>query len=192
MEKPNRLLVSITGASGAVYGVRLVEVLSDRAEVCLIVSEGAKKVIEVEGEGFADLDEVLERRKDRIRLFDDTDLAAGPASGSHPIDGMIVIPCSMDTLAAIAAGSSRTLTHRAAQVTLKEGRKLVLVPRESPLNIILIENLLKVARAGATILPASPGFYHRPKTIGDQIDFIVGKTMEQFGFDHDLYRRWKV
>lgn len=190
MGESKRLLVSISGASGVVYGVRLVEVLADRARVSLIVTEGAKKVGESEGWGETSLEAVARELKDRVTILDDADIAAGPSSGSYPMDGMVVIPCSMDTLAAIAAGSARTLTHRAAHVTLKEGRKLVLVPRETPLNLIMLENLLRVARAGATVLPASPGFYHRPKTVRDQVDFIVGKTLDQFGLSHDLFPRW--
>ncbi|MCZ6690385.1 MAG: UbiX family flavin prenyltransferase [Planctomycetota bacterium] len=185
-----RIVVSITGASGVAYGVRLLDVVATQALVSLVVTQGARKVLETEGGDGVDLDAVIDRHQDRITVLDDSNIAAGPASGSYPTDGMVVIPCSMDTLAAIASGSSRRLTHRAAHVTLKEGRKLVLVPRETPLNIIFIENLLRVARAGATVLPASPGFYHKPKTIVELVDFVVGKALDQFGISHDLYRRW--
>lgn len=187
---PKHFVVSITGASGVVYGVRLLEVLAGKARVSLIVTEGAKRVFEAEGGEGLDLDGVLARAGDRVSLLDDGDVAAGPSSGSHRTDGMVVIPCSMNTLSAIAVGSSRTLTHRAAQVTLKEGRRLVLVPRETPLNTIILENLLRAARAGATILPASPGFYHHPRGLQDQIDFVVGKTLDQIEIPHELFRRW--
>ena len=190
MDDSKVFVVAITGASGVVYGIRLVEALAQRARVDLVVTDGARKVLETEGGKGVDLDDVLKSRQKQVTLLDDSDVGAGPSSGSYRTDGMVVIPCSMDTLSAIASGSSRTLTHRAAHVTLKEGRKLVLVPRETPLNIIFLENLLRVARAGATVLPASPGFYHQPKTIRDQVDFIVGKTLDQFGISHDLFRRW--
>ena len=190
MATTKRILVAITGASGVAYGVRLLEVLAGAGPAFAVLSDGAKKVLEHEGSMGPSLEEVLARHRERITLYEDADVAAGPSSGSFPIDGMAVCPCSMDTLAAIASGAARTLTQRAAHVTLKEGRKLVLVPRETPLNVIIIENLLRVARAGATVLPAAPAFYHKPRTIADQIDFIVGKTLDQFGIDHDLFRRW--
>ena len=190
MPDPDRILVAITGASGVAYGVRAVEVLAGLGPVSLVVTGGARKVIEAEGAIGASLDDVLAAHGDRIERFDDSNVAAGPSSGSYPMRGMAIIPCSMNTLAGIASGAAGTLTHRAAHVTLKEGRKLVIVPRETPLNLLFLENLVKVARAGATVLPAAPGFYHRPETLQDQVDFIVGKTLDQFGIDHDLFRRW--
>ncbi len=190
MTGPERLLVAITGASGTAYGVRTLEVLAGLGPVSLVITAGARKVIDVEGPIGKSLDDVLAAHGDRIEMFDDGDVAAGPSSGSYPMRGMAIIPCSMNTLAALASGAAGTLTHRAAHVTLKEGRKLVVVPRETPLNILFLENLLKVARAGATVLPAAPGFYHRPRSLQDQVDFIVGKTLDQFGIDHDLFRRW--
>ena len=193
MAAEKRLVLAITGASGVVYGVRALEVLAGRGPVSLIVSRGARKVVEHEGlVGGLSLDAVLEAHRDRIQVFEEADVAAGPSSGSHPTDGMAIVPCSMNTLAAIASGATGNLIHRAAQVTLKEGRKLVVVPRETPLNVLFLENLVRVARAGATVLPAAPGFYHGPEKIEDLVDFVVGKTLDQFGIEHDLYRRWRA
>lgn len=126
-----------------------------------------------------------------IRLHRRDNMAAKPSSGSHPQVGMIIVPCSMGTLGAIASGAGTNLIHRAADVTLKEGRKLVLVPRETPYNTIHLENMLRLSRAGASILPASPGFYHRPQTIQTLVDHLVFRILDQFGIPHSTATRWK-
>jgi 4-hydroxy-3-polyprenylbenzoate decarboxylase len=126
----------------------------------------------------------------RVTVFDDGDRGARPASGSARAAGMVVCPCSMGTVAAIAAGTSRSLVERAADVALKERRPLVLVPRETPLSAIHLENMLRVTRAGAVVLPASPGFYHRPDTIAELVDFVVARVLDQFGVEHAVGRRW--
>jgi 4-hydroxy-3-polyprenylbenzoate decarboxylase len=125
-----------------------------------------------------------------VTVFDDGDRGARPASGSARAAGMVVCPCSMGTVAAIAAGTSRSLVERAADVALKERRPLVLVPRETPLSAIHLENMLRVTRAGAVVLPASPGFYHRPDTIAELVDFVVARVLDQFGVEHAVGRRW--
>jgi 4-hydroxy-3-polyprenylbenzoate decarboxylase len=125
-----------------------------------------------------------------VTTYDDADRGAPPASGSARSAGMVICPCSMGTLAAIAAGTSRSLVERAADVTLKERRPLVLVPRETPLGVIHLENMLRVSRAGAVVLPASPGFYHRPSRIDELVDFVVARVLDHLGVAHSLSRRW--
>ncbi|HEV8362083.1 MAG TPA: UbiX family flavin prenyltransferase, partial [Gemmatimonadaceae bacterium] len=125
-----------------------------------------------------------------VRIFDDGDRGAAPASGSTRTAGMIICPCSMGTVAAIAHGTSRSLIERAADVTLKERRRLIVVPRETPLSDIHLENLLKLSRAGAVVLPAAPGYYNRPQAIGDLVDFVVARVLDQAGVAHKLGRRW--
>jgi 4-hydroxy-3-polyprenylbenzoate decarboxylase len=196
------LIVAITGASGAIYGTRLLTALGRGGhEAYLIITETAKVVLREEA-GW-DLDcgagEVPGRVRKlagvpdaRIAYFDNGDLGAAIASGSHQCDGMVVIPCTMGSLARIAAGTAETLLERAADVTLKERRPLVLVPREMPLNQIHLRNMLGLAQAGAQIVPAMPAFYHQPREIADLADFVVGKVLDQFRIDHDLYRRWRA
>jgi 4-hydroxy-3-polyprenylbenzoate decarboxylase len=125
-----------------------------------------------------------------VTVYDDADRGAAPASGSVRTSGMVVCPCSMGTLSAIAQGSSRSLVERSADVTLKERRKLILVPRETPLSSIHLENMLKLSREGVVILPAAPGFYHRPSTIAELIDFVVARVLDQLEIEHDVGRRW--
>jgi 4-hydroxy-3-polyprenylbenzoate decarboxylase len=127
-----------------------------------------------------------------VTRFDDGDRGASPASGSARSAGMVVCPCSMGTLSAIAQGSSRSLVERAADVALKERRRLVLVPRETPLSAIHLENMLRVTRAGATVLPASPGFYHRPEHVEELVDFVVARVLDHLGVAHELVRRWRA
>ncbi|MFH1221666.1 MAG: UbiX family flavin prenyltransferase [Candidatus Micrarchaeota archaeon] len=175
-----RILVAITGASGIVYGTRTAEVLRKmKHEVYVVVSEGAKKVAAAEGMQLPKSD------------FSDNDLAAPFASGSHRMDGMIVAPCSLKSLGEIANGVGSNLIARSAEVMLKERRKLVLVVRETPYSYIAIKNMETVTLAGGVVLPASPGFYHKPKTIEQLVDFIVGKTLDQFNIEHKLFQRWK-
>lgn len=182
-----KVLVSIGGASGSIYGIRLIENLKKSGiEVHLIVSEGGKIILEHETSySFNDL-------KKKVDFFyNNSDLFAGPASGSFQLDAMIVCPCSMKTLSAIANGYGDTLTSRSASCFLKEGRKLILVIRETPLDLPGIKNMLSAKESGVIILPAMPGFYHMPKKIDDLIDFIVGKIFDQLKIDHSLFNRWK-
>ena len=181
-----RLVVGVTGASGVVYAKRLLEVLKEKnIETHLIVSKTAEKIIKHELEmDRADFDKL-----GRYRYRED-EVDAPLASGSFKIDGMVIIPCSLKTLAGIASGYTDNLILRAADVTLKEKRKLVLVPRETPLSAIHLRNMLELAIIGVVILPAMPSFYHRPKSIHELVDFIVGKILDIFGIEHDLFRRW--
>jgi len=172
-----RVVVGITGASGAVYGKRIVEVLVANAfGVELIFSETGKKVFEFEtGINYADF--VSSLPQDLVNLYEPEDLFAPPSSGSHPVVGMVVAPCSAGTLGHVASGATVNLIHRAADVNLKEDRPVVLVLRESPLNRIHAENVLRVIDAGATVLPASPAFYGRPKEIRELVDFVVERAL---------------
>jgi len=196
------LTVAITGASGAIYAHRTLVHLAASGvieRINLIVSDSAKTVSMVET-GFdwrsADDQKInewigLPAESKMVRLHRLDNMAAKPSSGSHPQAGMIIVPCSMGTLGAIASGGGTNLIHRAADVTLKEGRKLVIVPRETPYNAIHLENLLKLSRAGACILPASPGFYHRPQTIEGLVDHLCFRILDQFGIPHSTATRWK-
>jgi 4-hydroxy-3-polyprenylbenzoate decarboxylase len=182
-----KVLVSIGGASGSIYGIRLIEKLKkSEVEVHLIVTEVGKKILEHETSySFNDL-------KNKVDFcYDNSDLFARPASGSFQLDAMVVCPCSMKTLSAIANGYGDTLTSRSASCFLKEERKLILVIREAPLNLPVIKNMLSVKESGATVLPAMPGFYHLPKKIEDLVDFIVGKIFDQLKIDHSLFKRWE-
>ena len=183
-----RFFLSIGGASGSIYGVRLLEeLLKANAEVYLVVSDGAKKILEYETKYvFKDL------QNKASFYYDNNDFFAGPASGSFHLDAMIICPCSMKTLSAIANGYGDTLTSRAASCRLKENRKLILVIRETPLDLPGIKNMLSAKQAGAIILPAMPGFYHKPKKIEDMVDFIVGKVLDQLDIKHSLYKRWNT
>ena len=182
-----RILLGIAGASGSIYGVRLFEeLIKSGVELHLVVSDGGKKILEHETNyRFNDL------KKKASFCYINTDLFAGPASGSFQLDGMVVCPCSMKTLSAVANGYGDTLTSRAASCCLKEGKKLVLVVRETPLDLPDIRNMLSAKEAGAIILPTMPGFYHKPKKIEDLIDFIIGKVLDQLNIKHSLFKRWK-
>ena len=193
-----RLIVGITGASAVVYGVRLLEVLAQQEEMEIhltISSSGARALweelqIEVDINDF-NLKSLIGVETNRIIYHHESDIGASIASGSFRTEGMIVVPCSMGTVASIAAGISRNLIQRAADVCIKERRKLVIVPRETPLSTIHLENMLKLSRIGVCVLPAMPGFYHFPKTVDDQINFVVTKILDQFGIDSGLTQRWK-
>lgn len=196
------LTLAITGASGAIYAHRtLLHLAASGAveRINLIVSDAARTVAMVElgfdlrGPNEKKLNDWVELPSESkmIRWHRLDNMAATPSSGSHPQAGMIIVPCSMGTLGAIASGAGTNLIHRAADVTLKEGRKLVLVPRETPYNAIHLENLLKLSRAGAQILPASPGFYHRPRTIEALVDHLVFRILDQFAIPHSTATRWK-
>jgi 4-hydroxy-3-polyprenylbenzoate decarboxylase len=192
-ERP--IVVAITGASGAPYAVRLLEALADaQRAVQLIVSSHGIRLLGTEM-GIDSLDalraHVGSERWDRsITVFDDTDRGATPASGSALSDGMVICPCSMGTLSAISVGASRSLVERAADVALKERRKLILVPRETPLSAVHLENMLRLTRAGAIVMPAAPGFYHRPKSIDDLVNFVVARVLDHLGVRHSLVARW--
>lgn len=181
-----RLVVAITGASGVIYGLRFLEVAKKLGiETHLILSEWGSKTIAIETQHNGEYAKSL-----AFKYYDEFNMAAPFSSGSFGIDGMAVIPCSMKTLASIANGFDDTLISRAAGVCLKESRKLVLVPRETPLSRIHLENMLRASSAGAIILPSMPGFYHRPRTLDDLVNHVVGKTLDQFNVQHDLYARW--
>lgn len=189
------VVVAITGASGAPYAVRLIEALVRTAQpVWLIVSSHGLRLLRTEA-SIESVDTLRERvgaaAWDRsVRLFDDGDRGALPASGSVRTAGMVICPCSMGTVAAIAHGTSRSLVERAADVALKERRRLVVVPRETPYSEIHLENMLRLTRAGAIVLPASPGFYHRPARVEELVDFVVARVLDHLGVAHDLARRW--
>lgn len=189
------IVVAITGASGAPYAVRLLEALVEAERpVQLIVSSHGLRLLQTE----TDLKSMAALREhvggaawDRwIRVFDDNDRGAAPASGSALNAGMVICPCSMGTVSAIAAGSSRSLVERAADVALKERRPLLLVPRETPLSAIHLENMLRVTRAGAIVMPAAPGFYNRPTSIVDLVNFMVARILDHLGVAHSLIHRW--
>lgn len=194
----NRLVVGITGASGVIYGVRLLDVLNrlDTYEIHLTISDSGMRALWEELQIRVDLDNfkiesLLGHPLDQIVYHHPSDIAAPISSGSFRTDGMIIAPCSMGTVGSIAAGISRNLIHRAADVCIKERRKLVLLPRETPLSPIHLENMLKLSQLGVCILPAMPGFYHFPKTVDDQINFVITKLLDQFGVDSGLIQRWK-
>lgn len=183
-----RLVVAITGASGTIYGKRLLEVLHNKkVETHLVISKAAEKVIEHELETTKGS---LEKLADHI--YDVNDLTAPILSGSFKTDGMIIIPCSMKTVAGIAHGYSDNLILRAADVTLKERRKLILVPRETPLNVIHLRNMLELSKQGVAIIPAMPAFYHKPKKIDALVDYVVGKVLDCLDIEHKLFMRWMV
>ena len=195
------LTVAITGASGSIYGYRtLLHIAASGAvaRINLIMSGAALTVARVElGADLREADQAsvnrwldLPAESKLVRLHRLDNLAAAPASGSYVQAGMIIIPCSMGTLGAIASGAGTNLIHRAADVTLKEGRKLVIVPREAPYNTIHLENMLRVANVGARVVPASPGFYHRPQTIIELVDHLCFRILDQFDIPHAQGTRW--
>lgn len=180
------LIVAMTGATGAIYGIRLLQVLREKSvEVHLVISAWAEKTISMETD--YSLDEI---KKLAAKCYPVDDLSAPISSGSFPVEGMVIIPCSMKTLAAIAHGMSTNLIVRAADVMLKEKKKLILLPRESPLNLIHLRNMTSATEAGAVILPPMPAFYFRPKSIADLVDHTVGKVLDFLGMEHHLFPRW--
>jgi 4-hydroxy-3-polyprenylbenzoate decarboxylase len=189
------IILAITGASGAPYAVRLLEQLVKHGvPTWLIVSSHGFRLLETES-GIGSLAELRVAAGadafDRyVTVFDDNDRGAKPASGSARSGGMIICPCSMGTVSAVAHGTSRSLVERAADVVLKERRPLLLVTRETPLSLVHLENMTAVTRAGAVVMPAAPGFYHRPKAIDELVDFIVARILDHVGVDHRLGRRW--
>ena len=196
----NTVTLALSGASGMAYGLRLLEcLLAADLEVYLLVSQAAHIVAKQElgvalparaGDLEKQLSEGLQARDGQLRVFGREDWNAPVASGSNPADAMVVCPCSMGTLAAIAHGLSDNLIERAADVMLKEQRKLILVPREAPFSTLHLENMLALSRMNAVILPANPGFYHQPQSVEDIIDFIVARILDQLGIGHALTVRW--
>lgn len=195
------LTVAITGASGTVYAQRTLQLLAASGVVetiNLIISGTAAVVAQVEtGANLRDIDNAkinewlgLPLDSKLIRFWRLDNFAAKPSSGSYKQAGMIIVPCSMGTLGAIASGAGTNLIHRAADVCLKERRKLVIVPRETPYNTIQLENMLRLAKAGAQILPASPGFYHRPKTIDELVEHLCFRILDQFDIPHSKKTQW--
>jgi 4-hydroxy-3-polyprenylbenzoate decarboxylase len=187
------VVLAITGASGAPYAVRLLEVLARHGTpVWLIPSEYGMRLLREESniKSLEGLKEATGGDWSSVEVFTDDDRGAKPASGSQRTAGMVVCPCSMATVAAIAVGASRSLVERAADVTLKERRKLIVVPREAPLSLIHLRNLTTVAEAGAVVLPAAPGFYHRPTKVSELVDFVVQRILDQLGVDIEIARRW--
>jgi 4-hydroxy-3-polyprenylbenzoate decarboxylase len=196
----NAVTLALSGASGMAYGLRLLEcLLAADIDVNLLVSHAAHLVTKQEL-GVAlparasdleyQLSESLDTRDGQLRVYGREDWNAPVASGSNPADAMVICPCSMGTLAAIAHGTSDNLIERAADVMLKEQKKLILVPREAPFSTLHLENMLKLSRMSAVILPANPGFYHRPQSVEDIIDFIVARILDQLGVEHALMERW--
>jgi len=178
-------VVAVTGASGSVYARRLLEELKRAGhETLLLISDEAKDVMKHENENLQKFTELA------TRTFSDHDLDSPASSGSVKTAGMIIVPCSMKTASYIAHGLSSNAITRAADVTLKERRPLILVPRETPLSTIQLRNLLRVAEAGATVVPAMPAFYTKPKTIDDMVNFIVGRILDLLNVPHSLFRRW--
>ena len=189
------VVLAITGASGAPYAVRLLAALvALRVPTWLIVSSHGFRLLATE----SDLPNLAALRAHVgaegfdacVRVFDDGDRGAAPASGSARTRGMVICPCSMGTVAAVAHGTSRSLVERAADVVLKERRPLLLVPRETPLSLIHLENLAQVTRAGATVIPAAPGFYHRPTAISELVDFMVARVLDHLQLEHTVGKRW--
>jgi len=186
-------VLAVTGASGGPYAVRLLEVLARaKAPLWLIISSHGWRLLEMETgiASDAELRQATGGDWSRITMFDDADRGAPPASGSARSAGMVICPCSMGTVAAIAHGTSRSLIERAADVTLKERRPLILVPRETPLSLVHLRNLTAAAEAGATIVPAAPGFYHRPQRVEQMVDFIVQRVLDHMGLEAHLSPRW--
>ncbi|MBI1967954.1 MAG: UbiX family flavin prenyltransferase [Gemmatimonadetes bacterium] len=188
------VVFAITGASGAPYGVRLLQVLAtNHVPTWLMISSHGWRLIEEEC-GIKD-DSGLKRATggdwSSVTVFDDKDRGAQPASGSAKTAGMVICPCSMGTVAAIAHGTSRSLIERAADVVLKERRKLILVPRETPLSLVHLRSLTLATEAGAVVMPAAPGFYHKPQKVSDLIDFVVQRVLDHLGLEIEIARRWE-
>jgi len=193
---PARVLIGVTGASGGIYASRLLETLIDKVErIYLVVTDSGQKVARYE----LSKDDILirimagsltESEKTKVRIFANDDLFAPCASGTSVPDAVVVVPCSMGTMARIATGVSGNLLERSADVALKQRQKLIICPRETPFNLIHLRNMTALAEAGAELLPLMPGFYQKPESIGDLVDFCVGKICEQLGVPHDLYKPW--
>lgn len=182
-----KVIIAITGASGIVYGIKLIEELLKCFKVYLVLTDRAEIVAKYEG-----VYEKLNELKNSVKTYKEHDIDSSIASSSFNHDAMVISPCSMKTLAGIASGYSENLVLRVAENTLKLKKPLILVVRETPLNTIHILNMLKVSIAGGIILPASPAFYHKPKTVDDMVSFIVGKVLDILGVQHSLYKKWET
>jgi 4-hydroxy-3-polyprenylbenzoate decarboxylase len=195
MNKARPTVLAVTGASGALYAVALLRSLARFGyPVWLIVSDHGFRLLDTEA-GIASVDALRKHVGPKawdatVRVFDDRDRGAEPASGSVPTSGMVICPCSMGTIAAVSLGTSRSLVERAADVTLKERRRLIVVPRETPYSRVHLDNMLRLTKAGGIVLPASPGFYHQPKSIDDLVHFVVARVLDHLEVKHDLIRRW--
>ncbi len=182
-----KLVIGISGSSGVIYGIRLLEVLKQSGvETHLVMSPSAKITITAETDWSIPSVENLATVNYKFG-----DIAASISSGSFRVDGMAIVPCSMHTLGALASGQADNLLTRAAEVTLKERRPLIVVPRETPMTLIHLENMVRIAKAGAIVVPAMPAFYHRPKTVEEIEDHLVGKVLDLLGMEHSLYKRWQ-
>lgn len=191
-EKPmKKLVVAITGASGSIYALRFLKrATAHYDEILLTASEQALQVLRTETDLNVDRDNLAATLGDNVRLLDERDYFTPPASGSFRHDGMVIVPCSMGTLGRVANGISNDLTTRAADVCLKEGRKLIMVVREMPYSLIMMRNMVAAAEAGATILPASPAWYNRPATLEDLADTVVARILQNLGVDQDIVPQW--
>ena len=187
-----RYIVGITGASGSIYGVRLIEELVKRGnEVYLVITGNGKKVLQYEVEiNLEQWVEKINKDKSMLKLCDIEDMFSSIASGSFKTDGMIIVPCSMGTLSKISNGTSDNLLTRAADVTIKEKRKLILIPRESPLSSIHLKNMLFLSNLNVSIIPPMPAFYQKPKTVEDIVNISVGRILSSLDIDSDLYEEW--
>ncbi|AEE15088.1 3-octaprenyl-4-hydroxybenzoate carboxy-lyase [Thermodesulfobium narugense DSM 14796] len=183
-----KIVIGITGASGIRYALKIIDVLKRECDLCVIYTRAARLVM-MDEEGI-DISEIKERHGD-VKFYDESDFSCKYASGSQRPDAVIVCPCSAATLSSVANGLSSNLLERVCDVALKEGVKLILVFRETPLNLIHIENMKKVAMAGGIILPACPGFYNKPKSVEDMVDFVVAKTLKRIGIDSELLKPWE-
>ena len=193
-------IVAITGASGSIYGIRLIEgLLKSKHKVHLVISKQAFSIIKIEtginwtGNTASEIEKKIQKyfSSENIKYYSENNLSAPFSSGSFITDGMFVVPCSMKTLSGIANGYANNLIERAADVMLKEGRRLILSPREMPFSAVHLENMLKLARLGVKIIPPVPAFYHKPKNIKDIIDFVVGKILDSAEVRHNIFKRWK-
>lgn len=187
-----KIIVGITGASGSVYGITLVEqLLKKQIEVHMVCTDNGKKVIEYELENsYENIINTFEKKYENFVLHNIDDMFASIASGSFKTYGMVIAPCSMATLGEISMGVSKNLLGRAADVCIKERRKLIIVPREAPFNTIHLRNMLNLSETGVVILPAMPGFYNRPKSLQEIVNFVVGRILDELGIDNDLFERW--
>lgn len=187
-----KIVVGITGASGSIYAKRLIEeLLEQEIYTHIICTENGRKVMKYEtGIDLVEWLESLQKTYANFRLEDIDNLFSGVASGSYKFDAAVILPCSMGTLAEISNGIAKNLLCRVADVALKEKRQLVIVPRETPFNAIHLENMLKLSRLGVTILPAMPGFYHKPQTLEDVVDFVVGKVLDCLSIENNLFTKW--
>jgi flavin prenyltransferase len=189
-----RYVLAITAASGPVLGIRLAEELLRNSELHLIISDGAFPILRdetgLDWSGPTDVAIKNHFASERLFVYENSDMCAPPASGSFKTDAMIIAPCSMKTLSGVACGYANNLIERAADVTIKEGRPLLLSPRETPFSVIHLENMLKLARIGVKIVPPVPAFYHKPSSISGLVDFMVGKILDNMGVEHNLFKRW--